>query len=99
METSKPEFDKYLFVCVNERPKGERISCGGMGCGKELAVRLKEEVKKAGFASKIRVSKSYCLDVCEDGPNVIIFPGNVWFKKADIVDIPVILKNALETNE
>ena len=97
METSKPEFEKYLFVCINERPEGERVSCGGTGCGKDLAARLKEEVKKAGFGSKIRVSKSYCLDVCEDGPNLMLYPDNIWFKNVDIVDIPVILKKAIES--
>lgn len=91
MESSKPEFEKYIFVCVNERPSGERVSCGGTGCGREIAARLKDEVKKAGLAGKIRVSKSHCLDVCEDGPNAILYPDNIWFKNIDLVDIPAIL--------
>ncbi len=91
MESSKPEFEKYLFVCVNERPEGERVSCGGTHCGKELAARLKEEVKRAGLAGKIRVSKSYCLDVCEEGANVILYPDNIWFKHTEINDVPAIL--------
>ena len=91
METSKPEFEKYLFVCVNERPQGGKVSCGGFRCGKELANRLKDEVKKAGLTDKVRVSKTYCLDVCEEGPNVILCPDNVWFKNAELNDVPAIL--------
>jgi (2Fe-2S) ferredoxin len=92
MQSSKPQFEKYVFVCVNERPAGERVSCGGSFCGKELAARLKEEVKKAGTADKIRVSKSMCLDVCEEGANVLIYPDDLWLKHVELSDIPSILE-------
>jgi len=91
METSNPKFEKYVFVCINERPAGERVSCGGTFCGKELSDKLKEAVKQAGQAGRIRVSKSKCLDVCEEGANVIVYPDNVWFKKVELTDIPAIL--------
>ncbi|HEY5039424.1 MAG TPA: (2Fe-2S) ferredoxin domain-containing protein [bacterium] len=92
MQTSKPQFEKYVFVCVNERAAGERVSCGESYCGKELASRLKEEVKKAGAADKIRVSKSMCLDVCEEGANVLIYPDDLWLKNVELSDIPSILE-------
>jgi len=92
MESSKPEFEKYLMVCVNERPAGERVSCGGTFCGKELASAFKDAVKAAGQAGKIRVSKTYCLDVCEQGANVLLYPDNVWFKQVSLEDVPAILE-------
>ncbi len=92
MEESKPAFEKYVFVCINERPAGERVSCGGTFCGKELSDKLKEAVKAAGQAGRIRVSKSKCLDVCEEGANVLVYPDNIWFKKAEVADIPAILE-------
>ncbi len=92
MEESKPAFEKYVFVCVNERPESERVSCGGTFCGKELSDKLKEAVKAAGQAGRIRVSKSKCLDVCEEGANVLVYPDNLWFKKAEVADIPAILE-------
>jgi (2Fe-2S) ferredoxin len=92
MEQSEPKFEKYVFVCINERPVGERVSCGGTFCGKELSEKLKEAVKTAGQAGRIRVSKAKCLDVCEDGANVLIYPDNLWFKKTEVADIPSILE-------
>lgn len=92
MEQSNPAFEKYVFVCINERPAGERVSCGGTFCGKELSDKLKEAVKAAGQANRIRVSKTKCLDVCEEGPNVIVYPDNIWFKHVDMADIPAILE-------
>lgn len=91
METSNPAFEKYVFVCINERPAGERVSCGGTFCGKELSDKLKEAVKAAGQANRIRVSKTKCLDVCEEGANVLVYPDNIWFKHVDLADIPAIL--------
>ena len=92
MESSDPKFEKYVFVCINERPEGERVSCGGTFCGKELSEKLKEAVKAAGQSKRIRVSKSKCLDVCEEGANVLLYPDNLWFKKVEISDIPTILE-------
>lgn len=91
METSEPKFEKYVFVCINERPVGERVSCGGTFCGKELSEKLKDAVKAAGQANRIRVSKTKCLDVCEEGPNVLVYPDNVWFNHVELTDIPAIL--------
>ena len=93
METSEPKFEKYVFVCVNERAPGERVSCGATFCGKELSEKLKEAVKAAGVAGKIRVSKSKCLDVCEEGANVLVTPDNHWHSHVELKDIPAILAN------
>ena len=92
METGKPAFEKYVFVCVNERAPGERVSCGATFCGKELSEKLKEAVKAAGETKRIRVSKSKCLDVCEEGANVLVYPDNLWFAHAELSDIPAILE-------
>jgi len=92
MESSKPQFEKYVFVCTNERNEGDRVSCGKTFCGKELQTKLKEAVKQAGKADKIRVSKSGCLDVCEEGANVLITPDNHWLHHVELSDIPAILE-------
>jgi len=92
MESSKPVFEKYVFVCTNEREDGDRVSCGKSFCGKELHAKLKEAVKQAGLANKIRVSKSGCLDVCEEGANVLLYPENLWLKHVEIDDLSAILE-------
>ncbi len=91
METSKPQFERYIFVCINERPEGDRISCG-KSCGKELHAKLKEAVKQAGLADKIRVSKSGCLDVCEEGANILIYPENIWLNHVEMSDVSAVLE-------
>ena len=92
MEQSQPQFKKHVLVCTNERVDGSRVSCGKDFCGKELHASLKDAVKKVGAAKDIRVVKSGCLDVCEEGANVLIQPDNIWLKHTELADIPAILE-------
>ena len=35
-------------------------------------------MKQHGLADRIRISSSGCMDVCEEGPNAMVFPDNRW---------------------
>ncbi len=93
MESSKPAFQKYFFICENEREGG--ACC--MPQGVEIRQSLKELVKSEGLTQKIRVSRAGCLDVCAEGPNVLLMPDNIWFKKVASADIQSVLSTAKKT--
>ncbi len=81
-------FNCHVFVCTNDR-KGIRKSCGD---GENVSVRaaLKAEFGQRGWTGLVRVSQSGCLGLCEDGPNVLIYPQKIWFsgvRSDDIVEI------------
>jgi len=101
METHPLPFKKVVFVCGNERPPEERCSCGASG-GKALRDTLKGMVKERHLNGHIRVSQSGCMDKCEKGPNLMVFPDNVWFSHVSDEDLPGILDRlarSLETGE
>ena len=84
------KYQKHLFVCINERPKdsprGDCLSCGGM----EIRNKFVRLINQNGLKGKVRANKSGCLDVCEEGPAVVIYPDNIWYKyetKDDIDEI------------
>lgn len=87
---------KIIFVCVNERPPEDRVCCAGRE-GAEIRARLKEMVKERKLANRIRVSQSGCMDKCEQGPNVMVFPDNVWYCRVTVADCEAILAEALAT--
>ncbi len=92
---------KVVFVCGNVREPGKRVCCGAQG-GQAFRDKLKALVKKRGLKGKIRVSQSGCMDVCEDGPNIMIFPDNVWYSNVAEDDLePLIdaLEEALRAEE
>ena len=92
MQTVPPKFRKYIFVCENERPAGD--CCGA--AGRNIREALKELVKEKRLSGDIRVSRSGCLDVCAEGPNVLLMPDNIWFQHVGEKDVPRILERALE---
>ena len=91
MEKTNPKFEKYILVCENERESGD--CCGK--AGQHLRERLKNEIKSRGLASKIRVSRTGCLDVCSEGPNVLIAPDYIWYKHVSEQDIPAIVSEVI----
>jgi (2Fe-2S) ferredoxin len=45
----------------------------------ELQNRLKKLVKEAGLDDRVRINKAGCLDQCEHGPTVVVYPEAVWY--------------------
>jgi (2Fe-2S) ferredoxin len=35
--------------------------------------------REAGLAGRVRINKSGCLDQCEHGPTVVVYPDAVWY--------------------
>ncbi len=74
-----PAFEYHVFVCHNVRPEGApRPSCTTDGKS-ELATQLQQLTKAAGLSSRVRINKSGCLDQCEHGPTVVVYPQGVWY--------------------
>ncbi len=90
MEQAPASFLKYFFVCENQRAEG--ACCGTKGT--EIREALKLKVKAMGLAGSIRVSRSGCIDVCSQGPNVLLMPESIWFKKVNPADVDAMIERA-----
>jgi (2Fe-2S) ferredoxin len=96
MEIGSNIYDLHLFVCTNQRelPKS---GCGDLG-SMDLVATLKKELKSRNVDKKIRINKSGCLDVCEQGPAMVLYPEGKWFFNVTPQNIPYILDEILKTN-
>eukprot|EP01037_Dinobryon_pediforme_P012789 gene12788-12887_t len=84
-------FDAHLFVCCNRRPDGHpRGSCAARGSEK-LRDYMKARGKELGLEN-IRVNSAGCLDRCELGPCLVIYPEGVWYKIETTADIDRVLE-------
>jgi (2Fe-2S) ferredoxin len=97
MQQKDVPFQVIIFVCTNVRDEDGRVSCAGHGrCGAILRDKLKAEVAARGLKGKVRVSASGCMDVCEEGPNVMVFDKDnqkgVWYNHVAENDIQEILE-------
>lgn len=89
MKKNISPYQCHIFVCVNDR-KGSGKSCAD-GKSMEMKDALKEEVSKRGWKGKVRVSHSGCFGLCEEGPNVLLYPQGIWFSGVSIHDQEAIL--------
>ena len=73
MSEEKIPYRRMIFVCTNASHDGDRPVCSA-GCSEDILKAFKEEVKRRGLKGKVRALKSGCMDLCEKGPNVMVFP-------------------------
>ena len=84
-------FKRHVFVCLNERdPKDARGCCKHRG-SEAIFKALKEGAAKAGLKD-VRINRAGCLDHCEFGPTVVIYPEAVWYHVPSVEDAQEILR-------
>jgi (2Fe-2S) ferredoxin len=89
-----PYYEAHVFVCCNRRPEGhKRGSCAARG-GEALRDYMKARAKELGLAG-VRVNMAGCLDRCEFGPAMVIYPEGIWYKIETTSDIDDILQTHL----
>ena len=85
-----PSFERHGFVCVNERPPDNpKGSCKARG-GIDVRDRLKAELSARGLKHVVRANNAGCLDQCEHGVTMVVYPEQVWYghvTPADVVEI------------
>jgi len=88
--TEPPFFRVHVFCCTNQRPEShERGSCAAKN-GVKLRNYMKIRAKELGLKD-IRVNTAGCLDRCEQGPVIVVYPQGIWYKAETFADIDEIL--------
>jgi (2Fe-2S) ferredoxin len=88
----KPYFEAHVFCCTNRRPDGhKRGSCAARGSEK-LRDYMKARSKELGLEPRIRINAAGCLDRCELGPTLVIYPEGVWYTYHSPADVDEILQ-------
>jgi (2Fe-2S) ferredoxin len=85
-----PKFEKHIFVCGNQRPEGHPRGCCDAAASKELQVLFKQKLAEHGLKGTVRANQAGCLDQCEHGPTIVVYPAAVWYggvKPGDVDEI------------
>lgn len=91
-------YDCHVFCCINERAPGHPRGC----CADKGGVELRDYMKKKGKAlriRKLRVNQAGCLDRCELGPTMVIYPGGTWYHYRTEADVDEILERHVQKGE
>ena len=62
---------------------------------------MKERAKEKGIhgPGKVRVNNAGCLDRCESGPVIVVYPEGVWYTYVDREDLDEIVERHLRHGE
>lgn len=92
-------FEKHVFICTNERPPGHRKGCCADCGGNQIKAMLKARAKAAGLKDTIRVNGAGCLDACEYGPSIVVYPEGIWYGCVQPEDVDEIFRSHLQSDE
>jgi (2Fe-2S) ferredoxin len=88
-----PKFVKHLFICGNQRAEGHpRGCCDPTGAG-DLQRAFKSALSRTDVRATVRANKSGCLDQCEHGPTVVVYPEAVWYGGVTLADVEEIVQS------
>ena len=90
----KPYYEAHVFCCTNRRPVGHPRGCCAEKGSEALRDYMKGRAKDLGLKN-VRINSAGCLDRCELGPSVLIYPEGVWYSCATKEDIDEVLQKHL----
>lgn len=92
-------FQYHVFFCTNHRENGDQ--CCEQYNASEIRAYAKAKIKQLGLSGegKVRINTAGCLDRCELGPVMVVYPEEVWYSYVDRSDIDEIIESHLQNGE
>jgi (2Fe-2S) ferredoxin len=91
-------YQKHLFICTNQRPEGAGKPSCGEAHGLELISEFKKLIKEKGLSVEIRTQKTGCLDLCDHGPVLVVYPEGLFYQHVQLSDVAEIVDEHLVAN-
>jgi len=91
-----PYYKHHLFFCTNQRTDGR--DCCQDFLATDMRAYLKKKTKELGIAGEggVRINTAGCLDRCERGPVIVVYPDETWYTYVDTDDLDEILQEHLQ---
>jgi (2Fe-2S) ferredoxin len=86
-----PFYAAHIFVCTNRRQEGHPRGCCAARGSEKLRDYMKARAKELKIPD-IRVNTAGCLERCEFGPAMVIYPDGVWYRPVNVEDVEEILQ-------
>ena len=88
-------FKHHVFFCTNQRDAG--VDCCNNCGATDLQTYAKDRIKalQLNGEGKVRINKAGCLDRCDFGPVMVVYPEGVWYQYVDQSDVDEIIDQHL----
>ncbi len=93
--TEEPYYRLHVFCCTNVRPAPHPRG----SCARKNSVALRDYMKtqaKTMDVGRVRINAAGCLDRCELGPVMVVYPDGVWYRYENETDVDEILDSHIK---
>jgi (2Fe-2S) ferredoxin len=89
-------FKHHVFFCVNQRPDGR--ACCSDHQAEDVRAYAKQRIKELGLngEGKVRINSAGCMDRCEEGPILVVYPEGTWYTYVDQSDVDEIISEHIQ---
>ena len=92
------KYKKHIFICTNKRKEcSVKGDCASLGAN-EIRMKFVQLINEHGLKGKVRANKSGCLDACEMGVALVIYPKGIWYANVIESDVPEIFNESILKN-
>jgi (2Fe-2S) ferredoxin len=86
-----PAFTHHIFICGNQRAAAHPRGCCNADGSDALRTAFKAAIDKRGLGPLVRANKAGCLEQCEHGPTIAIYPQGIFYGNVTVGDVDRIL--------
>ena len=90
-----PHLERHVFVCTNRRDPGNPKGCCAEKGAEEVRSMFKGVLHDRGLKDRMRANAAGCLDQCEHGVTVVVYPDQIWYGHVTSADVPEIVEQHL----
>lgn len=87
-----PLFERHVFICTNRREEGHLRGCCAAKDSELIRETMKALTKQRGLEGRVRINTAGCLDQCEHGITVVVYPEAVWYGFVTADDVAEIVE-------
>lgn len=87
-------FRYHVFACDQRKPDGAPC-CSAHGSAAVIEA-LRREVAARKLGDSVTITTCGSLGLCENGPNLVVYPEGVWYSRVTPADVPELVSEHLE---